>query len=90
MKRITTAFLLLAGILLTLPGMGQTAQQPSGAPGQSQTNEAQVSQADIVKAITQALGSQNENGNDPMQEQISITVGEKRALSMPFAIESCK
>lgn len=90
MKRITTAFLLLAGILLALPGMGQTAQQPSGAPAQSQANEAQVSQADIVKAITQALGSQNENGNDPMQEQISITVGEKRALSMPFAIESCK
>lgn len=90
MKRITTAFLLLAGILLALPGMGQTAQQPSGAPGQSQANEVQVSQEDIVKAITQALGSQNENGNDPMQEQISITVGEKRALSMPFAIESCK
>ena len=35
MKRITTAFLLLAGILLTLPGMGQTAQQPSGAPAES-------------------------------------------------------
>lgn len=92
MKKLKTAILLLAIAILPLSSRGQTIQQPSAIPAQQeQAGETQMSEDDLAKAITQAL-LQHENSSDPSmtQEQVSITVGEKRVLNLPFAIESCK
>jgi len=92
MKKLKTALLLLAIAILPLSSRGQTIQQPSAIPAQQeQAGETQMSEDDLAKAITQAL-LQHENSSDPSmtQEQVSITVGEKRVLNLPFAIESCK
>ena len=68
------------------------AQQPQQVqqPQQGQQGETQISQEDLAKAITQALTQAASDEQDMMQEQVSITVGEKRVLSVPFSIESCK
>ena len=98
MKKIKKAILSLAIAVLPLSGLAQGVQQPSAIPAQqgqqtqeTQQGETQISQDDLTKAITQALTRQaNSDEQDMMQEQVSITVGEKRVLSVPFAIESCK
>ena len=91
MKKLKTVILLLAIAILPLPGRAQAVQQQPGTAPQEQTGGAQMSQEDLAKAITQALIQQGASSDqDMMQEQVSITVGEKRVLNMPFAIESCK
>ncbi len=94
MKKMKTAILLLTVAGLPLSGMAQAVQQPSPSAipaQQGQPGETQISQDDLAKAITQALVRQGASADEEMmQEQVSITVGEKRVLSVPFAIESCK
>ena len=93
MKKLKTAILSLAIAVLPLTGMAQGGQQPSAIPAQQgqQQDESQMSQNDIAKAITQALVRQAASDDEGMmQEQVSITVGEKRVLSVPFSIDSCK
>ena len=95
MKKMKTAILSLAIAFLPLSGMAQAVQEPSAIPAQQgqegQQGETQMSQDDLAKAITQALTRQTTSAEqDMMQEQVSITVGEKRVLNMPFSIESCK
>ena len=92
MKKLKTAILSLAIAVLPLSGMAQAVQQSSAIPArQEQQGEAQISQEDIAKAITQALTREAVSADqDMMQEQVSITVGEKRVLNVPFSIESCK
>ena len=92
MKKLKTVILSLAIAALPLPGMAQAVQQPSAIPAQQeQPGETQISQEDLAKAITQALIQQGDSADQGMmQEQVSITVGEKRVLNVPFSIESCK
>ena len=95
MKKMKTAIFSLAIAFLPLSGMAQAVQEPSAIPAQQgqegQQGETQMSQDDLAKAITQALTRQTTSAEqDMMQEQVSITVGEKRVLNMPFSIESCK
>ena len=95
MNKMKTAISLLATAILPLSGMAQTNQQPAAIPAQPAQQEqqggAQMSQDDLAKAITDALTRQMiSDDQDMMQEQVSITVGEKRVLSVPFSIDSCK
>ncbi len=95
MNKMKTAISLLATAILPLSGMAQTNQQPAAIPAQpaqqAQQGGAQMSQDDLAKAITDALTRQMiSDDQDMMQEQVSITVGEKRVLSVPFSIDSCK
>lgn len=92
MKKLKTAILLLATATLPLSGMAQAVQQPSDSPApQEQQGGTQLSQDDLTNAITQALIRQaTTDEHDMMLEQVSITVGEKRVLNVPFSIESCK
>ena len=95
MNKMKTAISLLATAILPLSGMAQTNQQPAAIPAQpaqqEQQDGAQMSQDDLAKAITDALTRQIiSDDQDMMQEQVSITVGEKRVLSVPFSIDSCK
>ena len=93
MKKLKTAILLLAIAILPLSGSGQTIQPPTGIPAQQeQPGETHVSEDELAKAIiTQVLSQQGISSTPGMtQEQVSITVGEKRVLNLPFAIESCK
>lgn len=95
MNKMKTAISLLATAILPLSGMAQTNQQPAAIPAQPAQQEqqggAQMSQDDLAKAITDALTRQMiSEDQDMMQEQVSITVGEKRVLSVPFSIDSCK
>lgn len=95
MNKMKTAISLLATAILPLSGMAQTNQQPAAIPAQpaqqAQQGGAQMSQDDLAKAITDALTRQIiSDDQDMMQEQVSITVGEKRVLSVPFSIDSCK
>ena len=95
MNKMKTAISLLATAILPLSGLAQTNQQPAAIPAQPAQQEqqggAQMSQDDLAKAITDALTRQMiSDDQDMMQEQVSITVGEKRVLSVPFSIDSCK
>ena len=94
MNKMKTAISLLATAILPLSGMAQTNQQPAAIPAQPAQQEqqggAQMSQDDLAKAITDALTRQIISDDQEMQEQVSITVGEKRVLSVPFSIDSCR
>ena len=92
MKKRTKVFLLSAISLLPFAGMGQAVQQPpqNNPQVQNQADESHPSEEDLAKAISQILGSQQTSEANMSQEQVSITVGEKRVLNLPFVIESCK